>query len=289
MKVGIFVLLSSNSPDVAVLAKRAEELGFDSFWVPEHIAIPARVDSRHPRRHEDQDYADQTPHVYWQIMDPFVALGRVSAVTNRIKLGTSISLVAQYHPAHLAKLVATVDTYSQGRFTLGVGTGWLREELELFGVDFDRRWSQTAEALSAMQAIWSGPENGFKGKYYDIPPIDMDPKPVQRPRPPIYLGGSPSTIFQRLVTHADGWLAPRLSVETTKTARSTLDDLSEKAGRPRGCIDICVFGLPDHSTDPDLISAYAEAGADTVVPWLLQDDEQEALREMERIAERLLR
>jgi probable F420-dependent oxidoreductase len=289
MKVGIFVLLSSNSPDVAVLAKRAEELGFDSFWVPEHIAIPARVDSRHPRRHEDQDYADQTPHVYWQIMDPFVALGRVSAVTNRIKLGTSISLVAQYHPAHLAKLVATVDTYSRGRFTLGVGTGWLREELELFGVDFDRRWSQTAEALSAMQAIWSGPENGFKGKFYDIPPIDMDPKPVQRPRPPIYLGGSPSTIFQRLVTHADGWLAPRLSVETTKTARSTLDDLSEKAGRPRGCIDICVFGLPDHSTDPDLISAYAEAGADTVVPWLLQDDEQEALREMERIAERLLR
>ena len=289
MKVGIFVLLSSNSPDVAVLAKRAEELGFDSFWVPEHIAIPARVDSQHPRRHEDQDYADETPHVYWQIMDPFVALGRVSAVTNRIKLGTSISLVAQYHPAHLAKLVATVDTYSQGRFTLGVGTGWLREELELFGVDFDRRWSQTAEALSAMQAIWSGPENGFKGKFYDIPPIDMDPKPVQRPRPPIYLGGSPSTIFQRLVTHADGWLAPRLSVETTKTARSTLDDLSEKAGRPRGCIDICVFGLPDHSTDPDLISAYAEAGADTVVPWLLQDDEGEALREMERIAERLLR
>ena len=289
MKVGIFVLLSSNSPDVAVLAKRAEELGFDSFWVPEHIAIPARVDSRHPRRHEDQDYADETPHVYWQIMDPFVALGRVSAVTNSIKLGTSISLVAQYHPAHLAKLVSTVDTYSQGRFTLGVGTGWLREELELFGVDFDRRWSQTAEALSAMQAIWSGPENGFKGKYYDIPAIDMDPKPVQRPHPPIYLGGSPATIYQRLVTHADGWLAPRLSVETTKAARSTLDDLSEKAGRPRGCIDICVFGLPDHSTDPALVETYAEAGADTVVPWLLQDDEGEALREMERIAERLLR
>ena len=91
------------------------------------------------------------------------------------------------------------------------------------------------------------------------------------------------------MTHADGWLAPRLSVETTKTARSTLDDLSEKAGRPRGCIDICVFGLPDHSTDPALVEAYAEAGADTVVPWLLQDDEGEALREMERIAERLLR
>ena len=288
MNVGIFVLLTSKSPDVAVLAKRAEELGFDSFWVPEHIAVPAQVDSLHPRRHEDTDYADETPRAYWQMMDPFVALGRVSAVTSRIKLGTSISLVAQYHPAHLAKLVATVDTYANGRFTLGVGTGWLREELELFGVDFDHRWTQTAEALTAMQTIWAGPEQGFKGRHYDIPAIDMDPKPVQKPRPPIYLGGWPSTIFQRLVTHADGWLAPRLSVEDTKTARATLDDLAEQASRPRGCIDICVFGLPDHSTDPALVQAYAEAGANTVVPWLLQDDEDEALREMERIAEALI-
>ena len=288
MNVGIFVLLTSKSPDVAVLAKRAEELGFDSFWVPEHIAVPARVDSLHPRRHEDTDYAGETPRAYWQIMDPFVALGRASAVTSRIKLGTSISLAAQHHPAHLAKLVATVDTYSQGRFLFGVGTGWLREELELFGVDFDHRWTQTAEALSAMRAIWLGPEQGFKGKYYDIPAIDMEPKPVQRPHPPIYLGGWPANIYKRLVSHADGWLAPRLGVEDTSVARATLDELAEDAGRERGCIDIVVFGLPDHSTDRDLIAQYAEAGASTVVPWLLQDDEEKALREMEQIAERLL-
>ena len=288
MNVGIFVLLTSKSPDVAVLAKRAEELGFDSFWVPEHIAVPARVDSLHPRRHEDTDYADETPRAYWQIMDPFVALGRASAVTSRIKLGTSISLAAQHHPAHLAKLVATVDTYSQGRFLFGVGTGWLREELELFGVDFDHRWTQTAEALSAMRAIWLGPEQGFKGKYYDIPAIDMEPKPVQRPHPPIYLGGWPANIYKRLVSHADGWLAPRLGVEDTSVARATLDELAEDAGRQRGCIDIVVFGLPDHSTDRDLIAQYAEAGASTVVPWLLQDDEEKALREMEQIADRLI-
>ena len=288
MKVGIFVLLTSRSPDVAVLARRAEELGFDSFWVPEHIAVPARVDSLHPRRHEDQDYAEETPRAYWQIMDPFVALGRASAVTSRIKLGTSISLAAQHHPAHLAKLVATVDTYSAGRFLFGIGTGWLREELELFGVDFPRRWTQTREALSAMKAIWSGDDEGFRGRYYNLPAIDMEPKPVQTPHPPVYLGGWPPDIFQRLMAHANGWLAPRLGVEDTRTARRTLDDLAEEAGRPRGCIDIVVFGLPDHSTDPDLVRAYAEAGADTAVPWLLQDDEQEALREMERIARRLL-
>ena len=289
MKVGIFVLLTSRSPDVAVLAKRAEELGFESFWVPEHIAVPAQVGSLHPRRFEDGDYAEEIPQVYWQIMDPFVAIGRASAVTNRIKLGTAISLAAQHHPAHLAKLVATVDTYCNGRFLFGIGTGWLREESELFGVDFPHRWTQTQEALSVMKQIWSGSEYGFQGKYYNIPAINMEPKPVQAPHPPIYLGGWPPNIFQRLVAHADGWLAPRLGVEDTKLARTSLDELAREAGREPGCVDITVFGLPDHSTDPDLVKAYEDAGANTVVPWLLQSGEQEALQEMEQVARKLLK
>ena len=289
MKVGIFVLLTSRSPDVAVLAKRAEELGFDSFWIPEHIAVPAKVGSLHPRRFEDSDYSEEIPRVYWQIMDPFVALGRASAVTSTIKLGTAICLAAQHHPAHLAKLVATVDTYCDGRFLFGIGTGWLREESELFAVDFPHRWSQTQEAIAVMKEIWSGGDRGFKGKYYNIPAIDMEPRPVQVPHPPIYLGGWPTNIFQRLVAHADGWLAPRIALEDTRLARTTLDELSRGAGREPGCIDITVFGLPDHSTDPDLVKAYADAGADTVVPWLLHSGDESALQEMEEIAKSLLK
>src|SRR5262245_33923991 len=123
-----------------------------------------------------------------QLVDPFLAPARASAVTTPIKLGTGVCLVPEHHPLLLAKQVATLDNFSDGRFIFGIGAGWLREESEIMGGDFDHRWGQTREAILVMKELWSKEQAEFHGKFYDFPPVISFPKPVQQPHPPIYVG-----------------------------------------------------------------------------------------------------
>ena len=150
MKIGIFALASATSLDPAVLAKRTEELGFESFWVPEHAIIPVKMTSRFGGSPDGI-----LPDSYTLIVDPFVALARASAVTTTIKLGTAICLVPERNPLLLAKQVATLDHLSGGRFIFGIGAGWLKEESEIMGTNFPHRWSQTREAILAMKELWT--------------------------------------------------------------------------------------------------------------------------------------
>src|SRR5712691_4709300 len=147
MHVGIFVFETADSLDTAVLAKHAEDLGFESFWVPEHPIIPVITSS--PYRGAPDGVI---PDAYGRIVDPFVALARASAVTKTIKLGTGICLIPERNPLLLAKEVATLDRYSGGRFIFGIGAGWLKEETEIMGGDFAHRWTQTRDAVMAMKA-----------------------------------------------------------------------------------------------------------------------------------------
>ena len=148
MNIGISTFPTDYSADIAIIAKRAEELGFDSLWVPEHPILPVNASSPWPGS------ADGViPRVYADIVDPFVALARASAVTSTIKLGTGICLVPERNPLLLAKEVATLDMYSKGRFLFGIGAGWHREETEIMGGDFDHRWTQTREAILAMKEL----------------------------------------------------------------------------------------------------------------------------------------
>src|SRR5438094_6045299 len=208
MKIGVNMTFSSRSIDVAVMAQKAESLGFESLWLPEHPVIPVHVTTRY------QGSPDGAiPPSMSDIADPFLALARASAVTTTIKLGTGICLVPERNPLLLAKEIATLDHFSNGRFLFGIGAGWLQEETEIMGGDFAHRWSQTRESVLAMKELWTKPEAEFHGKYYDFPLVKSNPKPKQKPHPPVLLGGGATNVLQRVVAWGDGWLPNRITPE----------------------------------------------------------------------------
>ena len=194
--------------------------------------------------------------------DPLIALARASAVTSTIKLGTSISLVPEHNPLLMAKQIATLDRMSNGRFIYGIGAGWLKEETEIMGGNFEHRWGQSREAILAMKELWTKDEAEFHGRFYDFPPVKCSPKPVQKPHPPVYLGGFAARVFQRVVAYGDGWMPVRVTPEQVRAGRATLDELAAAAGRDPKSIRLMVYNLP---ADRDLIQRMEEAGADRVV------------------------
>jgi probable F420-dependent oxidoreductase len=280
MKVGIFHYLSTAySIDPAVLAKRAEELGFDSLWLPEHPIFPVTTVSPFP-------LGGPIPHFYAEIIDPFVGLARASAVTQTIKLGTGICLVPERNPLLLAKEIATLDHFSGGRFIFGIGAGWVKEETEIMGGDFAHRWTQTQDAIMAMKALWTKEEAEYHGRYYDFPPVRSVPKPAQKPHPPIFLGSVTSpNVFKRIVAWGDGWMPVGVSLEQIKHGREALNELAAQAGRDPRSIRIVAFFVPP---DPEALKAFADAGADAALVALETSGEKESLRTLEEIAQRVL-
>ena len=256
MKIGLSIPLPAYTIDPAFMGRRAEELGFTSIWYAEHPAVPVESSSPFPAT------GGEIPWTYSHFTEPYIALARASGVTSKIRLGTGITLVPQRHPMILAKEVAALDFHSGGRFIFGIGTGWLREEVEMFGADFPRRWTQTREALDAMKAVWSNDIGEFHGKYYDIPPVRVFPKPAQKPYPPIVIGGAAKRVMERIIQHADGWLPNRVTPEDLKDHRAELDRLATEAGRDPKTIKIHVYG---QEPDRALADALTAAGADEVI------------------------
>jgi probable F420-dependent oxidoreductase len=282
MNVGISVPLPAYLVDVGAMARTAEALGFESFWCAEHPFIPVHTTSRFPGT------ADGIiPEAYSHFIDPFVALARASGTTSRIKLATGIVLVPERHPLMLAKEVSTLDLFSGGRFLFGIGAGWLREETQLMGGDFDHRWGQTRESILAMKELWTKPEAEFHGKFYDFPPVRSNPKPAQKPHPPVLLGGDAPRVLERVVAWGDGWLPNRVTPVELREKRATLDRLAKEAGRDPAAISISVHGQP---ADRDLIVRLHEAGATRVIVRpATSKSEPEMVRELTRIAEAVLR
>ena len=283
MNIGIFVFETDSSMDPAVLAKRAEELGFESFWVPEHPIIPV---------HTTSPYAGSPdgviPGSYSRIVDPFIALARASAVTRTIKLGTGICLIPERNPLLLAKEIATLDHFSGGRCILGIGAGWLKEETEIMGGDFPHRWAQTREAVLAMKELWTKEEAEYHGRYYDFPLVKSFPKPVQKPHPPVYLGGTASNVFKRVVDWGDGWMPTRSTVEGIRRGRAAIDELAVAAGREPSSIEVMAFGSSGQFRERQAIRELEEAGAGRVTIWLTQAEGAQAVNEMEEIARQVL-
>ena len=184
MNIGTSVPLPAYTIDPAFMAKKAEELGFESIWYAEHPAVPVHSASPFPST------GGEIPWTYSHFTDPYIALARASGVTRTIKLGTGITLVPERNPLLLAKEIASLDRFSGGRFLFGIGTGWLREETELMGGDFEHRWTQTREAIEVMKALWTHDEAEYHGRYFNFPPVRSFPKPAQQPHPPVILGGT---------------------------------------------------------------------------------------------------
>ncbi len=292
MDVGIFTWTNAGI-DPAVLAKRAEELGFESFWVPELPIIPVEADRDFPT--DTISGIDSSA-----VTDPFVALSRASAVTSRIKIGTGVCLVPEHNPFHLAKQVASLDQFSRGRFIFGIGAGGLREQQEIMGADFDHRWTQTRDAMLAMKQLWTQDEAEYHGSYYDFPPVKLFPKPAQKPHPPVFLGGTAKNVLKRVVEYGDGWMPARAATivstnhanfvdrEEIERGRQELNDLAEAAGRDPASIRVLAFGGPRQYRTRDAIDALAEAGADRATIWLRSDTEGGALEELAELADELL-
>ena len=280
MNIGISTFPTDYSVDIAVLAKRAEEIGFESLWVPEHPILPVKASSPWPGSSDGV-----IPKVYADIVDPFVALGRASAVTSAMKLGTGICLVPERNPLLLAKEVATLDMYSGGRFLFGIGAGWHKEETEIMGGDFPHRWTQTKESVLAMKSLWTEVESEYHGNYYDFPAVYSFPRPTQRPHPPVYLGGMARNVFKRVVEWGDGWMPNRVTPDDIRAGRQKLNELASESGRDPGSISISVFGQP---ADRDLVSSLFEAGADRVMIRVETAEQDATFAQLDEIAEAVL-
>lgn len=283
MKVGVFLLAAEQAADPAVVAKKAEELGFASFWVPEHPILPVQYSSRYPGSPDGR-----IPAAVGVIADPFVALARASAATSTIQLGTGVCLVPERNPLLLAKEIATLDHYSGGRFLFGIGAGWLKEETEIMGGDFAHRWTQTRDAILAMKELWTKEESEYHGKYYNFPAVRCFPKPAAKPHPPVLLGGASKYVFKRIVEWGDGWLPTGTSVEGIQRGRATLNELAEKAGRDPQSLDVIAFGQPGQFADREEIKTLEKAGISHATIWLKRVRGNEVIAELEELARRVL-
>jgi probable F420-dependent oxidoreductase len=201
------VLLSLNyhatdqSMSPVEVAREAEGRGFHGLYLPEHTHIPASRETPAPNGE------DELPEMYWRTFDPYVMFAGIATVTTRLVLGTSVALPAQHDPVALAKQIATLDVLSGGRFVLGVGYGWNREEMATHGVDFRTRREQVREAVECMRALWTQAEASYAGNYYRLEPSWAYPKPVQPGGPPVLIGGMAGPkLFAAIAAWADGWM-----------------------------------------------------------------------------------
>ncbi|MGH8598175.1 MAG: LLM class F420-dependent oxidoreductase [Gammaproteobacteria bacterium] len=292
MKIGVFSILPDAISDPAVVAKHAEDLGFASYWVPDHIILPVRYTTPYPAN--PNPGVDPDPDYLWQMPDPLIALMRAATATTRIEIGTGVLLAAERHPLHLAKEIASLDHLSGGRFHFGIGAGWNREESAMLGCDFDHRWTQMREAIEVMKVCWTQDESEYHGKYYDFAPVRCFPKPAQRPHPPIYL---PSVmfgdkwakrVFQRIVRYGDGWLPVVQDVNQVIAGRQQLHALSDAAGRDPRSIRITVFSGQGQWRTRKAIAEFEATGAEQVVLWIDNRECNAIKRELDALAREVL-
>ncbi len=186
---------------MADVAVRAEALGFESVWVAEHLVFPAEIKSRYPYAKEGVPPINPaTP-----LLDPLMVLMQVAARTQRIRLGTNVYILPLRHPIAVARMVTTLDVLSGGRVSFGVGLGWLEEEFTAVGIDFATRAGRGREAIRALRALWTEKVVAFHGKYVAFEAVCFEPKPVQRPHPPILVGGESEAALRRAAALGDGW------------------------------------------------------------------------------------
>jgi probable F420-dependent oxidoreductase len=284
MKIGILALLSETTLDPVSVARRCEELGFESIWAPEHAIIPVHTKVPYPA------LDGKIPDVYTRFPDPFVLLGMMASVTRTLKLGTGICLVPERHPLALAKEVATLDYYSGGRFLFGIGAGWQAEESEIMGVDFPRRWPITREYVRAMKELWTKPEASFEGRFLKFPAVISNPKPAHKPHPPIFIGAGGLNWKRERAIHdtvaiGDGWMPVTLPPKDLASDLALMKQLCTEAGRDFSQLEITMTFLQQAELQPKdpkrALVEYAEAGAHRMIlaPVLDRNNAERALEQ----------
>jgi probable F420-dependent oxidoreductase len=244
MKIGVTLFATDQTMSPIDVARAAEERGFHSMLVPEHTHIPTS------RRTPAPIGGPELPDQYKRILDPFVTLAAAAAVTSHLRLGTGVSLVAQHDPIVLAKQVATLDLLSGGRVILGVGFGWNREEMENHGVAFRQRRAVVRETVLAMEELWAKERASFDGEFVRFEESWLWPKPLQKPRPPILIGGMAGPkLFRHIAEYADGWIP--VGGRSVAAALPELRRAMEEAGRDPDDARVVVMGTSSSAAKLD--------------------------------------
>ena len=273
MRVGAFYFATDYGIDIAELARALEDRGFDSLFVPEHTHIPTSRKSPFPG-------GGELPRRYSHTHDPFVSLAFAAAATKRLKVGTGILLVPQHEPIVTAKSIASLDQLSGGRFIFGIGGGWNVEEMENHGAKYNTRFKQMREHVLAMKELWTKEAAEFHGEFVDFDPVWSWPKPVQKPHPPILLGGETDYTLKRVVEYCDGWF-PRPRGFDPVAGLERLKKFADEKGRDMRTINVTVFAAPN---DPAVLASYQKAGIDSALLAIPDQSRDEILRYLDKIA-----
>lgn len=270
MDFGLFIFPADNTLGPIEAGRAAEEAGFESLFFPEHSHIP----TSRKTPWGGVAGAPPLPEWYWRSLDAFVALGAVAATTTRLKLGTGITLVAQRDPIWLAKEVATLDLLSGGRVVFGIGYGWNREEMASHGVAYLQRRAVLREKILVMKALWTEEAASFQGDLLHLEPSWAWPKPVQKPHPPIIMGGAagPRTIAD-MVEFCDGWM-PLATRHDLDGNLSKVRNAIEAGGRDPAAFNITTYGAKGTK---DNVEHLLELGVDRIVFNLPQREAAEVL------------
>src|SRR5215468_7629793 len=241
MEIGVAIFFTDYSMAPAELAVALEQRGFDSLWVAEHSHMPVTRRFTHPLG------AAALTKEYYDVMDPFVTLSAAAAATKRLKLGTAVCLVVQRDTIQTAKLVASLDQVSGGRFLFGIGCGWNAEEMEDHGTVYKTRTLKMREQIEAMKEIWTKDTAEYHGEIVDFPSMMTWPKPVQKPHPPIILGGAFRFAARRAIRYGDGLIpqAPSAGSGSPKEFMARLRQMAEEAGRDPQSLSVTLGGAPE--------------------------------------------
>jgi len=253
MHFGALMFFTEYAMPPADLARAMEARGFESVWAPEHSHIPASRRTPYPG-------GGDLPKPYYDAMDPFVALTAAAIATTTLKVGTGVCLVNQRDPIQTAKLVASLDQVSGGRFLFGVGVGWNAEEMENHGTTFATRAQLVRERIEAMKAVWTQKEAEYHGALVDFDPIIAWPKPVQKPHPPIIVGGGFPHAARRAVRYGDGWMPMPSEVAGADNRFAVMSEFREMvkaAGRDPAAVPIDLIAVPE---DLAMLQRYRDLG-----------------------------
>jgi probable F420-dependent oxidoreductase len=284
MKIGIFAMGTNRMAGGALLrslAANAERLGVATLWVPEHVVLIDQYASKYPYSQDGQLPAPTDA----PILDPFLALMCMASATSKIRLATGICLVPEHNPLVLAKVTATLDYLSGGRFALGVGIGWLEEEFVAMGIPWEHRAKRTREYIEAMRKLWGEDPSSYSGEYVNFKNVRSNPKPVQGAKLPVIFGGESAPALRRVAEYGNGWCGFNLTPDEAAAKIRKIEELLKANGRKRSDIEIAVSPYSKAITKDDL-KRYRDAGADEVVLINLRPPRAEAenLADLEKIA-----
>jgi probable F420-dependent oxidoreductase len=244
---------------IETIMQKAEAVGFESVWISDHLAVPAKVPDRYPYSKGQKAPFDGDSS--W--LDPLVLLSYIAGVTKKIKLGTAVYLLPLRNPHVTARAVVTLDRVSGGRLILGSGTGWMVDEFQVAEQDYENRGPRTLEIVEILKGLWTQDVLEYHGKYYDFGPMKFEPKPIQKPHPPFLFGGETPAALRRAVRLGAGWIGMWYAPEKVKEFVDKLSELRKAEGREGDPFEINV-GVRSADFTPELFQRYADVGVDRV-------------------------